>query len=487
MGTERDFVVKKGLKVAEGITLGGHTFDDIDIGSEFVDTDDHIMSSGAIKEYVDANAGGIASLADDSSPQLGANLDTAGYDITSTSNQHIGIVPHGSGDVRLDADTIRLGDSNTDVKLTTNGTSDLTIDTNNGTNSGSIVIADGANADINIAPNGTGSLLVNYSASNNNYGMQVASNAENVVPFSSTNKTTATNSIQTTGHFTNAITSGSRTTGFGSQIEFRLGEINYAGYLAGKIGAKMQDTGNANFDMFITPSGTGNLALGNFTLDADQTVGSGQDNYVMTYDHSAGTIGLEAAGGGDSWGDEVDANIIPDTNNTYTLGSASKKFGSVYFAGTSYNTLLSSANGSASYPTYTFEVDENTGMYRGGADTLGFSTGGTARLTIGSNGEVTIPGQMTSRANVVAVSSNTTLTLAQSGSYVYWTGGTLTLPASGTVGTQYTVINNKGSAASITLNGTNCSMISGFTNAPIADHELASFVCVTANNWILVG
>jgi len=54
MGTERDFVVKKGLKVTEGITLGGHTFDDIDIGTEFVDTDDHLMSSGAIKEKIES-------------------------------------------------------------------------------------------------------------------------------------------------------------------------------------------------------------------------------------------------------------------------------------------------------------------------------------------------------------------------------------------------------------------------------------------------
>jgi len=36
------------------ITIGGHAFDDIDIGSEFVDTDDHIMSSGAIKEKIEA-------------------------------------------------------------------------------------------------------------------------------------------------------------------------------------------------------------------------------------------------------------------------------------------------------------------------------------------------------------------------------------------------------------------------------------------------
>tara|TARA_R100000951_G_scaffold33758_1_gene28570 strand:+ start:4253 stop:7402 length:3150 start_codon:yes stop_codon:yes gene_type:complete len=43
---------------ATAITLGGHLISDVDVGTEFVDADDHIMSSGAIKEYVDANAGG---------------------------------------------------------------------------------------------------------------------------------------------------------------------------------------------------------------------------------------------------------------------------------------------------------------------------------------------------------------------------------------------------------------------------------------------
>lgn len=38
--------------------------------------------------------------------------------------------------------------------------------------------------------------------------------------------------------------------------------------------------------------------LGNFSFDADQAVGAGQDNYVLTYDHTAGTIGLEASAGG---------------------------------------------------------------------------------------------------------------------------------------------------------------------------------------------
>ena len=39
---------------AGGLIIGGHTVDDIDIGSEFTDTDDHLMSSGAIKEKIES-------------------------------------------------------------------------------------------------------------------------------------------------------------------------------------------------------------------------------------------------------------------------------------------------------------------------------------------------------------------------------------------------------------------------------------------------
>jgi len=44
-----------GNVVAAGsVSIGGHAVDDIDIGSEFVDTDDHLMTSGAIKEKIEA-------------------------------------------------------------------------------------------------------------------------------------------------------------------------------------------------------------------------------------------------------------------------------------------------------------------------------------------------------------------------------------------------------------------------------------------------
>ena len=53
-----------------------------------------------------------------------------------------------------------------------------------------------------------------------------------------------------------------------------------------------------NGDIDIEPHGTGNVLLGNLTFDADQTVGAGQDAYVLQYLNSTGLIALAAASGG---------------------------------------------------------------------------------------------------------------------------------------------------------------------------------------------
>lgn len=100
----------------------------------------------------------------DTTPQLGGNLDVNGNDIVSTSNANIDIVPNGTGDVTLQADTIQVGDSGANATITTNGTGDLILNTNAGTNSGNITIADGANGDISFTTNGTGEIVFNDSA-----------------------------------------------------------------------------------------------------------------------------------------------------------------------------------------------------------------------------------------------------------------------------------------------------------------------------------
>ena len=104
--------------------------------------------------------GGVESLSEDTSPQLGGDLDTNGNSIISASNANINIVPNGTGDVTLQTDTVQIGDSNTDATITTNGTGDLTLNTNSGTDSGSIVIADAANGNITITPNGSGQVVL---------------------------------------------------------------------------------------------------------------------------------------------------------------------------------------------------------------------------------------------------------------------------------------------------------------------------------------
>ena len=73
-------------------------------------------------------------------PILGASGET---------NVDVHIKPKGSGETRI-------GTGAAAATLTTSGAHDLVLDTNSGTNSGTITITDGADGNINIAPNGNG-------------------------------------------------------------------------------------------------------------------------------------------------------------------------------------------------------------------------------------------------------------------------------------------------------------------------------------------
>ena len=104
------------------------------------------------------DVGFISELSQDTSPQLGGNLDVNGSDIVSTSDTDIDIIPNGTGDVNLGADTVQVGDNNANATITTQGTGDLILNTNNGTNAGTLTMEDGVDGNINIAPNGAGIL-----------------------------------------------------------------------------------------------------------------------------------------------------------------------------------------------------------------------------------------------------------------------------------------------------------------------------------------
>ena len=80
------------------------------------------------------------------------------FDLVTTDNRNIDIIPHGTGDVNLSTDTVKIGASGENVIVTTNGTGDITLSTNAGTNSGTVKILDGANQNIEITPNGSGKI-----------------------------------------------------------------------------------------------------------------------------------------------------------------------------------------------------------------------------------------------------------------------------------------------------------------------------------------
>lgn len=136
-----------------------------------------IFADGAGSGAQVQKASFIAEIADDTSPQLGGNLDVNGNSITSASNGNVVIAPNGTGDVQLDTDTVRVGDANADVTVTTNGTGDLTLNTNAGTNSGSVVIADGANNNVTLTANGTGKVElasdIQINGTTNNWTLEV--------------------------------------------------------------------------------------------------------------------------------------------------------------------------------------------------------------------------------------------------------------------------------------------------------------------------
>ncbi len=97
-------------------------------------------TTGSAVNHVD-----ITNAATGSGPEIGA--------VGDDSNINLELRPKGTGEVQI-------GTGAATATLTSSGAYDLTLDTNGGTNSGTITITDGANGAITATPNGTGEVVV---------------------------------------------------------------------------------------------------------------------------------------------------------------------------------------------------------------------------------------------------------------------------------------------------------------------------------------
>ena len=111
-------------------------------------------NDGTNPDIIQIQTGG--DVVDDTSPQLGGDLDVNGNKIVSTSNGNIELEPNGTGDVILDTDQVTIGGGSEVGQISSNGAYDLKLVTNSGTNSSYINIVDAANGNTQLYPNGTG-------------------------------------------------------------------------------------------------------------------------------------------------------------------------------------------------------------------------------------------------------------------------------------------------------------------------------------------
>jgi hypothetical protein len=284
----------------------------------------------------------------------------------------------------------------TGTKVTTPSGTNLELTTGSAS-SGSMVIADGANGQISITPNGTGTIKLDgveldNSAIATGYVLKATSataagwasesggttspaGSNTQVQFNDNGSFGANNKMQYTAAsgvltLTNYAQFNNVVVGYNSGVITTSTQANlklqpYYGISAGivEIGAA------ANSNITLTPDGTGEVHLRNFKFDVDQTVGAGQDNYVLTYDNTTDLISLEAAGGG---------------GVTFPIEADS---------------------GSTGAPSYSFSADTDTGIFLSGASNMGLVAGGVSYINIGSLGIVELTRRLRNTAGSAALPS----------------------------------------------------------------------------------
>ncbi|MDB4044567.1 hypothetical protein N9470_03680, partial [Emcibacteraceae bacterium] len=125
---------------------------------------------------------------------------------------------------------------------------------------------------------------------------------------------------------------------------------------------------------------------------SDVTIKNDADATVMSI--ATGTTNTTFAGDVDIGGDADTGLTLVGANNLGIQTGGTTRFNVDSIGKAIFTNRMVGNDGSAALPAFGFTSDANTGMYRVGSDSLGFSTGSTNRLTIDSTGDATFSGDM---------------------------------------------------------------------------------------------
>lgn len=319
------------------------------IGSNNNDTT--LPTSAAVKAYADS-VGGISNVVEDTTPQLGGNLDLNSNNITGTGDVSITGTIANEG-ISISGNNIRAVRSNDDVDIKASGTgrtviedvfyfaSDYTFNSTAGS-----YIQMGTDGEIVLNPNAAGNVTIGASSGSVEETIQTNNNPLWLRAGKSDN-----------GSAIIKINGSTTTTGTEGYLYLRAGNDNEASPAHGRVEIQSTDTNTAylqsetgkdfvittrdnNKSLKLQAHGTGDVFLGNFRFDQDQTVGSGQDNYVLTYDNSTGKISLEA-----STSSFTASSTDTLTNKTFDANGTGNSISNIETADIAAATLVTAAEG----------------------------------------------------------------------------------------------------------------------------------------------
>ena len=264
----------------------------------------YYYSGTAWVEFATGGGGGISNVVEDVTPQLGGALDVNGQKIVSTANGNIDIEPNGTGNVLLgnftfDADQV-VGVSQDNYVLTYDHSAGV--------------------ISLEAVPGGGGGISNLVEDTTPQLGGQLDVNGQ-------------------------AIGDGTRELLTFVEDAAAVNHLEIENQATGS-GPILRAAGDdTNVDLNLSAKGQGNISLGNITLDADQSIGAAQDNYVLTYDHSTGLFSAEAVPGGGGGGSPSPAKGLR-MSLAGSGGQASSSPSPIPFDTEDFNTLGMSANAS---------------------------------------------------------------------------------------------------------------------------------------------
>jgi len=161
-------------------------------------------------------------------------------------------------------------------------------------------------------------------------------------------------------------TGGDATTSFtGSSERMRIDSSGNVGIGTSSPNQLLHVAGSGNIAIKLDSTSTGGDSWRIFCNDNTSSQGGGS---MAFYNEDTATYALNLQSSGN-----VGIGMIPDSAVKLSISGA-----------------VGPTNGSAGSPTHTFYSDADTGMYRAGANSLGFSTGGTEQMRLDASGNLLV-------------------------------------------------------------------------------------------------